>query len=242
MGLKKTFPNGAVKAVTLSYDDDTVQNIRFLNKINEYGFKCTFNLNGGMLFPKGIKIPGWNPNMSKKDAAGVFSGQQHEIATHGYLHPDYTKLPVWMMKLDMRLDQKILNNVFEGGKLRGHAYPFGKFNHKVKKCLIGQGIRYARTVHSTFDFGLPEDWMEWNPTCHHKAPELELCMEQFLESKSEGLSLFYLWGHAYEFDEDDNWELLDRIGSILGNRKDIWYCTNGEMYDFTTYQEGRGVI
>ena len=38
------FPGGKAKAVTLSYDDSTKDDIRFLETINKYNLKCTFNL------------------------------------------------------------------------------------------------------------------------------------------------------------------------------------------------------
>jgi hypothetical protein len=49
--------------------------------------------------------------------------------------------------------------------------------------------------------------------------------------------LFYLWGHAYELDNDNNWELLEEICKKLGNRDDIWYATNIEIYNYMTAQK-----
>ena len=44
--------------------------------------------------------------------------------------------------------------------------------------------------------------------------------------------LFYIWGHAYEFDNRDNWEHLDEICEKLGGHDDIWYATNMEIYEY----------
>ena len=44
------FPEGKLKAVTFSYDDGVIQDIRFSEMLNKYSMKCTFNLNT-MLFP-----------------------------------------------------------------------------------------------------------------------------------------------------------------------------------------------
>lgn len=44
--------------------------------------------------------------------------------------------------------------------------------------------------------------------------------------------LFYLWGHSYEYDRDNNWELLDKLCGILAGNENIWYATNMEIYEY----------
>lgn len=44
--------------------------------------------------------------------------------------------------------------------------------------------------------------------------------------------LFYLWGHSYEFERDNNWELLEQIYEKLSGKSDIWYATNMEIYNY----------
>ena len=43
------FPEGKAKALTMSYDDGKVEDIRLLEIFNKYGIKGTFNLNYGMM-------------------------------------------------------------------------------------------------------------------------------------------------------------------------------------------------
>ena len=43
------FPDGKGKAVTLSYDDGTIHDVKLSEIINRYGLKCTFNLNSERL-------------------------------------------------------------------------------------------------------------------------------------------------------------------------------------------------
>ena len=38
------FPGGKFKAVTLSYDDGNISDVKFIETINKYGLKATFNL------------------------------------------------------------------------------------------------------------------------------------------------------------------------------------------------------
>ena len=42
----------------------------------------------------------------------------------------------------------------------------------------------------------------------------------------------YVWGHSYEFDNDDNWDLIENFCKMVGNRDDIWYATNIEIVDY----------
>jgi hypothetical protein len=44
--------------------------------------------------------------------------------------------------------------------------------------------------------------------------------------------LFYLWGHSYEFDNDNNWNVIEEFAEYIGGREDVWYATNGEIYEY----------
>jgi hypothetical protein len=44
--------------------------------------------------------------------------------------------------------------------------------------------------------------------------------------------VFYLWGHAYEFDDKNNWDRMEEICEKLANKDDTWYATNIEIYDY----------
>ena len=44
--------------------------------------------------------------------------------------------------------------------------------------------------------------------------------------------LFYLWGHSFEFERENRWELLDALCEKLGGHENIWYATNMEIYEY----------
>jgi hypothetical protein len=44
--------------------------------------------------------------------------------------------------------------------------------------------------------------------------------------------MFYVWGHSYEFDDQDNWNVIEEFAEYIGGRDDIWYATNIEIYDY----------
>ena len=46
-----------------------------------------------------------------------------------------------------------------------------------------------------------------------------------------------MYGHTYEFDNDDNWSVIEQFAEYMGNRDDIWYATNIEIYDYVKAYE-----
>ena len=49
--------------------------------------------------------------------------------------------------------------------------------------------------------------------------------------------LFYVWGHSFEFDKDDNWHVIEEFAQYAGGKEDIWYATNIEIYDYVKAYE-----
>ena len=59
--------------------------------------------------------------------------------------------------------------------------------------------------------------------------------KEFLELKTDKTQIFYDWGHAYEFDGDQNWEVIEKLVAFLAEHKDkIWFATNGEIIEYVT--------
>jgi len=229
------FPGGKSKAVTLSYDDGIVEDLRFSDVITNAGLKCTFNLNSKVLRKDGI---------TDQQIQEKFLDRGHEVAVHGYLHTapgcqrpieGIKEVLYCRLELEERFDRMI----------RGMAYPDRgvKFFENdtsyeiIRNYLKDLGIVYARTVGPTnYDFYLPEDWHKWMPSVHHSSPDVFKCIDEFLNIKftkgKHGPRLFYMWGHAYEFERNNNWDLLDKICEKLGGHEDIWYATNMEIYEY----------
>ena len=191
------FPGGKHKALTLSYDDGNIADRRLVEIFNRYGIKATFNLNGG-LNDKQDKVP-------VGEYAGLYGG--HEIACHTITHPTLERCPADQVVLQVLEDRKILEK-YTGYAVRGLAYPNGSYNSEIKSMLPSTGVRYARVVANSGSFSMPEDTMEWRPTCHHDH-DLDELAGQFLELKKvQYLYLMYVWGHSYEFNNNDNWDII----------------------------------
>ena len=43
--MRKLYPGGKRKAFNITYDDGVLQDVRFVQLLNRYGLKGTFNLN-----------------------------------------------------------------------------------------------------------------------------------------------------------------------------------------------------
>jgi len=44
--------------------------------------------------------------------------------------------------------------------------------------------------------------------------------------------LFSVWGHTYEFDNDNNWDMIEEFLKAVSGHDNIWYATNIEIYDY----------
>ena len=220
------FPEGKAKALTMSYDDGKIQDERLVSIFNRYGIRGTFNLNYGMIDKEGL-IP---PRIKSSRINELYAG--HEIATHTMTHPTIARCPMTEVAEEILADRKGLEQI-TGRIIRGHAYPNGSYNEEIKQLFRQLGIAYARVVEPAADFTLPTDPLEWHPTCHHDATDLMEKAEFFAEfKKKQYLKLMYVWGHSYEFDNHDNWNVIEDFCAYMGGRNDIWYATNIEIIDY----------
>ena len=215
------YPGGYHKALTMSYDDGKLADRRLVEIFNRYGIRGTFNLNSGLWESDEDRI---RPEEAKRLYAG------HEIACHTVTHPTIARCPLPEVAAEILEDRKALEAV-TGYPVHGMAYPNGSLSSDITKLLPLCGIRYGRVVGNSESFALPEDPMRWQATCHHRHRLLELGEEFRALFKKQYLYLMYVWGHSYEFDQQDNWELIDTFCRQMGGRDDIWYCTNIEFID-----------
>lgn len=225
---KIRFPGFKDKALTFSYDDGVKQDIRFMELLKKYGMKGTFNL--------GYKMSGATKNhLLREEYVDVYANSGMEVAIHGCRHLSLSKVSVEDTLSEVLDDRKGLEGTFNR-VINGMAYAFGTYNQDTLKVLETCGIKYARTTKSTYGFDFPENWLEWHPTIRHADPKLMDVAKNFLEGTDnywrQDLKVFYLWGHTYEFDNDNNWNVIEDFCSLMGNRDDIWYATNKEIYEY----------
>ena len=218
------YPGGKRKALTFSYDDARVEDRRLSALFRTYGAKATFHINAANLGRTGFLDPG--------EIKELFSG--HEIACHGLTHPWLERLPPESFAYEILEDRRRLEALC-GYPVRGLSFPWGTCNDSVTAGIRTLGIRYARTIQSSNQFLLPENFLRWNPTCHHNA-DLMSRIEPFRSAKP--LSLFYVWGHSFEFTRDGNWDMMSRFCDALASMQDVWFATNIEIYEYITALQG----
>lgn len=224
------YPGGLTKALTFSYDDGVEQDMRLVKLLDDHGMKGTFNLNSGLFSPQGTTFaPGTiHRRMTLAQSKALFTGN-HEVAVHCLTHAFLPELSQERMVYEIIRDRENLEREF-GGIVRGMAYPFGAVDDATVEAVRCCGIQYARTVRSTHAFRIPQDWLRLDPTCHHDDPRLMELADSFLAARNiYETKLFYLWGHAYEFEANDNWQVIERFMDRLAARDDIWYATNMEI-------------
>ena len=222
------FKDGKAKALTLSYDDGVKQDKRLIDIMNKYGIKGTFNVGSMVIGKKGSA----SSTLNEEEIREVYSNGGHEVAIHGHTHPYLEQLQPGQCVFEVIENRRVLENIL-GSVVRGCAYPFGTYNDEVVEILKQCGICYSRTVEATHRFDIPADWLRMPATCHHNDEKLFELLDEFLNPKVIRKSmLFYLWGHSYEFDNDNNWERIEEFAKKAGNRDDVWYATNIEIYDY----------
>ena len=69
------FPGGKAKALTMSYDDGKLEDIRLVEIFNKYGIKGTFNINYGQMDIDQTGLP--HPRLHKDQVKDLYQG--HEI-------------------------------------------------------------------------------------------------------------------------------------------------------------------
>ena len=229
------FPEGRGKVLTFSYDDGYASNSRLVEILNKYKLKGTFNFSTGNYLPEDSN---YNENikfnlMKKSDVTKLFADSDHEVIIHGYTHTSLATLPAAAIVHEILHDRENLEEQF-GKVVRGMAYPGGSYDDKVVDVAKACGVLYARTIVSAEKFNLPTDWLRLPATCHHKNPRLMELADRFVNMKIvEPAQMFYLWGHASEFDKDNNWNVIEELCEFMSGREDeIWYATNTEIFEY----------
>lgn len=236
------FKDGKRKVVTLSYDDGVVFDIKLIEIMSKYGLKGTFNINTGTYLPEHAirdewKGEVWKDKLKLSEAKKAYLESGNEIAVHALTHAALDQLSEQEIIYEIIEDRKNIERDY-GVIAKGMAYPFGTYDDRVVEILKNCGISYSRTVNATENFRLPKNWLTLDPTCHHKNPKLMELAKQFVENKSPGAGMmFYLWGHSFEFNNDNNWNVIEEFAKYIGNRDDIWYATNIEIYNYVKAYE-----
>lgn len=228
---------GKNKALTFSYDDGVTQDIRLIEIFNKYNLKATFNLNSELLGKPGDLIRNdvhITHNKNKpEDVKYIYDG--HEIAVHTLTHPTLPKVED-DSEVIRQVEQDRLNlSDLAGYEVIGMAYPGGGVNcdDRVAELIKNNtGVKYSRTITTTESFEPYTDIFQYKGTLYHHAQWDKLFQlgEEFLSLKADTPQVFYIWGHAYEFDiYPERWKQFEEFCKMMSGKKDIFYGTNKEI-------------
>ena len=121
-----------------------------------------------------------------------------------------------------------------GCLVRGMGCPYGDMNELSMDVVRAYGLAYYRQTGNTEKFDLPNDWLNFRVTCHHKHPELMELAKKFAEKPVRyAPTMFCVGGHTWEFDTKDTWYIMEDFAAYMANRPEIWYATILEICEYT---------
>ncbi len=251
--IRKLYPEGKNRAFNISYDDGVTQDVRFVELLNRYGLKGTFNLNYGLL-RKGFT---WQHEcgmtvrrLPEEEICRVYQG--HEIASHSYSHPYFDDMEETEILKELGADKFFLE-LLTGREITGYATPFYHYSPLMAQCVKQCGFSYARISEETNDYSIPEDFYAWKGSKFHWDADLVPFVEGFLATNQE-LALCQLVGHSYDLDVLDLWDTMEAICARVAGAGDVWAATHSELVEYlrdmeqavitpeSIYNPGEGVL
>lgn len=234
--IRKLYPNGKQKAFNVTYDDGVLQDVRFVQLLNKYDLKGTFNLNSGLMenefewtHESGCVVK----RLSKDKALSLYDG--HEIACHTLAHPYMDNLSESEILQELQADKANLEKLFDR-EIKGFAVPFDYYSELIENCVKQIGFSYARISEESHSFIPQTDFFKWKATVFHADSELISLAQQFLATDEE-LALFQIVGHSYDLDIENLWERIENIFIKISSQKDILPMTTVEIIEYLQAME-----
>ena len=231
--------SGKMKAVTFSFDDGVLQDIRLIELLNKYGLKATFNLNSELFNGQDIlRFEDERPHtvcrytIAPKDVKEIYAG--HEVAAHTLTHPKLTTVED-DKEIIRQVEQDRLNLTrLVGYEVIGFAYPGGGVNNDPRCAEIIRkhtGAHYARGYKRCESFDLQDDLYQFSPNASaDHLDALDVLVDRFLALEADKPQLLFVLGHAYGLDyESERWAKLESVLQKISGHDDIFYGTNKEV-------------
>ena len=229
--IKKLYPNGKAKAFNVTYDDGVLQDIRFVELLNKYNLKGTFNLNSQLMEEEfeWVHENGTSfKRLAKDKVSSLYDG--HEVASHTLTHPYMNNLSRKDIMYELKSDKENLEKLF-GRKIKGFAAPFDYYSELIENCVKECGFEYARISEDSRVFTPQNDYYNWKATVFHLDPKLNEFTNAFLNTNEE-LALFQIVGHSYDLDVENMWEQIENIFRKISSDENILPMTTIEIVDY----------
>lgn len=234
--LRRLYPGGKDRAFNITYDDGVMQDLRFVELMNRYGLKGTFNLNSELMqtgfawtHPNGMEVK----RLDVDTARWLYRG--HEIASHTRTHPYLDQLHGEDLRREIMGDKQALEALL-GVEIAGFAVPFDFYSAEIADCARECGFAYARMSEFSHSYTPCRNWHYWKTGFYHIEPGLTEFVEGFLHT-SEELAVCQIVGHSYDLDAENLWGILERIMEQVSRDPRIWSCTNLELVRYLKAME-----
>lgn len=229
--IKRLYPGGRPKAFNITYDDGVLQDVRFVQLMNRYNLKGTFNLNSQLMeqefewvHPTGLTIK----RLSAEQAAKLYDG--HEIACHSLTHPDMQGLSEEEITRQMQQDKEKLQRLF-GREISGFALPFSYYSPLVAYCALKCGFEYSRCSDERYTYEPPQNYLWWAAGAYHINPRWRKFAEEFFTTDTE-LALCQIVGHSYDLDTENMWEEMENLLWKVSRDNSIASMTNEQLVKY----------
>ena len=195
------------KIFLISFDDGTVWDRRFVELLNKYGMKATFNLNSGLedfvwyyedRFPVRRQI--------LADTVELYRG--HEVASHSLHHHWLNTLTPPQLSREVGDDCAALKKIF-GLEEIGFGVPFTACGEREVN-IIKKHVAYIRLSEFTDSFLPPKDPYHIPIHALYNQPDIREKIARFAESDLP-VSLFVMAGHSYELEVLNHWEYMESL-------------------------------
>lgn len=201
------------KYFLLSFDDGTVYDHRFVNLLNQYGIKGTFNLNSGLedfVWYYEDKFPIRRQILSET----VEQYRGHEIASHSLHHHWLNTLTPPQISREIGDDCEALKRLFGVAQI-GFGVPFTACGEREIK-IIRKYTRYIRLSEFAESFAIPKDPYHIPIHALYNDADIREKLTRFAENDLVD-SLFVMAGHSYELEVLDHWEYMEQLLQFISS-------------------------
>ena len=195
------------KYFLISFDDGTVWDRRFVELLNKFGMKATFNLNSGLeefvwyyedRYPITRQILKHTPEQYRG----------HEVASHSLHHHWLNTLTPPQLAREVGEDAAALKALF-GLEEIGFGVPFTACGEREIR-LIRKYVRYIRLSEMAEGFDLPEDAYHIPIHGLYNDADIREKIHRFAQCGQED-ALFVMAGHSYELEVLDHWQYMEEL-------------------------------
>ena len=195
------------KIFLISFDDGTVWDGRFVELLNKYGMKATFNLNSGLedfVWQYEDRFPVRRQILSET----VEQYRGHEVASHTLHHHWLNSLTPPQLSREVGEDCENLKKIFGLTEI-GFGVPFTACGDREVN-IIKKYVRYIRLSEFKDTFALPEDPYHIPIHALYNQPDIRQRIAAFAQNDLP-VSLFVMAGHSYELEVLNHWEYMEEL-------------------------------